>query len=59
MPQQPRRLLERGVFGKLPNRIPGDDEFATFAIDVTEPCCRRDDAFESSAHHGAIVRGHV
>ena len=48
MPQQPRRLFERGVLGKLADRIPGDDQFTAFAIDVAEPRCRRDDAFESS-----------
>jgi hypothetical protein len=36
MPQQPRRLFERGVLGQLPHRVPGDDELAPFAIDVTE-----------------------
>jgi hypothetical protein len=44
------------VFGELTNRIPGDDELTTFAVDVTEPGCRGDDAFESRADHDAIVR---
>src|SRR5574341_977931 len=46
-PQQPRGLLERRVFGKLLDRVSGDDELTALTVDVAQPGGRRDDPFQA------------
>ena len=55
MPEQPRRLLERRVRGKLADRIAGDDQLAALAVDLTQLGRRGDDPFEPAVHHDRNV----
>src|SRR5206468_236860 len=51
VPEQPGRFLERRVLRELADRIPRDDQFTPFAIDVAETGRCRDDAVEAALGH--------
>ena len=55
MLEQPRRFLERGMFRKIVDPVPRDDEFAALAVDETQLRRRRDDSVQSTARHTANV----
>ena len=48
VPQQPGRLLERGVLGQLVDREPGNHQLTAFAVDMTQLGLRRDHAVQAA-----------
>ena len=56
VPQKPGGLLEGGVFGKLPDGKPGNNELTSLAIDVTQSRRSGNDTFQPAAGHRITVR---